>query len=281
MTKLLYSIRDWDDHFEVSQSRKLKTLSWVGIPCKHDGKSFRRLMLMPDGVEIFGAWILIVQVAAKCPVRGVLADPDGPLEPSDLAIKTGCPEELFDKALKTLSDNRIGWIVVASWESAGSVLPLQTDRQNKPTNQPAPAENVVASGSQAGGRVGGNGYVSGWGKVSDRLQALRASRWREAISEAKQCGCNPGLALTLIDFGTSHGYGIGAIICRLSKAGPNMPVDAGWPEAPKPANAAPVAPDPQDERDQRRYDIITGARKAKWPTEKTNAALAAEGFDLI
>jgi hypothetical protein len=280
VTKNVYTIRDWDDHFEVSQSRKCKRLHWVGIPIKHDGKSFRRLMLMEGGIEIYGAWILLVQVAAKCPVRGVLADADGPLDAEDLAIKTGCRPELFENAFKVLSDNRIGWLVVADWERTGSVLPLQTDRQDRPTNQPEVAEIAVASGSQAGGRAGGNGHVSGWGKVSDRLQALRASRWREAISEAKQCGCNPGLALTLIDYGISKGYGTGAIICRLSKAGPNLPVDCGWPETPKPATAAP-APDPQAEVDQLRYDIITNARKAKWPREKTNAVLAEKGLDLI
>lgn len=279
--KPVYSIRDWDNHFEVAQSRKVnKALSWVGIPCKHDGKSFRRLMMMEQGLEVFAAWILIVQVAAKCPVRGVLADADGPLDACDMAIKTGAPQAKFEEALKVLSDNRIGWLLVARWEGNGSVLPPQTDRQDKPTNQPGSAEIAAASGSQAGGPVGGNGFASGWGKVADRLASLGASRWRETIEEAKAAGCNPGLALTLIDHGKSNGFGVGAIVTRLARARPTLPVDAGWPES-KPATVAPAPPDPQASAEQLRYDLKLAVKNGKITKEVANQRLAAEGIDLI
>lgn len=122
----VYSIRDWNGHFEVAQSRKIEgALQWVAMPCKHDGLAFRRIMLMPDGPEIYCAWVLIVQVAAKCPVRGILADHDGPLDASDLALKTGCRQDVFEKALKVLSGPKIAWIVGVKWEPSGSALPLQ------------------------------------------------------------------------------------------------------------------------------------------------------------
>lgn len=124
---IVYSVREWARHFEVAQSRKLtKSMTWVPTPCKHDGKSFRRIMLMPDGAAIYGAWMLIVQIAAKSPVRGVLADTDGPLDASDLAVKTGCPESVFERALSVLCSNKIGWIVGEQWESSGSSLPPKT-----------------------------------------------------------------------------------------------------------------------------------------------------------
>ena len=41
----VYRVRDWDTHFERSQSRKISgPLKWVAIPCKHDGKGLRRVM---------------------------------------------------------------------------------------------------------------------------------------------------------------------------------------------------------------------------------------------
>lgn len=105
-----YLIRDWNEHFETAESRKLKKLSWVALPNKHDGKSFRRLMRMDDGMATYGVWVLIVQVASKCPKRGLLVDADGPLSAEDIADKTGVPEQLVSRALEVLSSERIKWI---------------------------------------------------------------------------------------------------------------------------------------------------------------------------
>ena len=108
--KTLYSVRGWESQFENSQSRKCTRLAWVPIPNKHDGKSYRRLIELPNGPAIYAAWILILQVASKCPKRGVLADDDGPLDADDLAAKTGCPAEHFVTAFEVLSSTRIGWL---------------------------------------------------------------------------------------------------------------------------------------------------------------------------
>lgn len=110
---MAYQIRNWNDHFEVSQSRKaLKRLMWVALPNKHDGKGFRRISLHPDAVEIFCAWVLIVQVASKMKTRGLLVDDDGPLDADDLAVKTGFPSEIFEKAFDVLTETKIGWMEI-------------------------------------------------------------------------------------------------------------------------------------------------------------------------
>ena len=123
----LYSIKDWDALYENHDSRKLKRLNWVLIPNKHDGKSYRRIIQMKDGVEIFAAWILILQVASKCQERGILADKDGPLTPEDLALKTGVKESLFKKALSALSDNNIGWMSATDLPASPGNLPESPD----------------------------------------------------------------------------------------------------------------------------------------------------------
>lgn len=133
---VVYSIRDWDENFETAQSRKVKgPLDWVAMPTKHDGKSYGRIMQMDDGPTIYAAWALMVQVAAKCPVRGVLADKDGPLTADDLATKTKFPESLFSKALAELSSPKIAWLAVADWERNGSTLPLQDSTEQDTTEQ--------------------------------------------------------------------------------------------------------------------------------------------------
>ena len=101
-------IRNWEKHFETFESRRIRQTTWVPFPVKHDGKGFRRLMAMRRGFENYAAWVLIVQVAAKCPVRGTLADGDGPLTPADLAVKTGGPAGIFERAIDPLMS--IGWL---------------------------------------------------------------------------------------------------------------------------------------------------------------------------
>ncbi len=107
-----YRVRDWGVHFENSRSRDYKQLNWVPIPNKHDGKGYRRLIALENGPAVFAAWVLIVQVASKCPQRGVLADEDGPLDAVDLSHKTGCPAEVFAQAFDVLCLPKIGWLEV-------------------------------------------------------------------------------------------------------------------------------------------------------------------------
>ena len=110
MESICYAVKDWDKHFENSESRKIKSLTWVPVKNKHDGKGYRRVAAHPKSAQVFCAWNLIVQVASKMPARGVLRDDDGPLTASDLSAKTGFPEHIFEEAFKALSDNKVGWL---------------------------------------------------------------------------------------------------------------------------------------------------------------------------
>lgn len=144
--EVLITIRNWERHFEVSQTKKvLGPLNWVAIPTKHDGKGYRRIMARKDGHAIYAAWILMVQIAAKCPKRGELSDFDGPLTTSDFEIKTGVSAKLFDNAIQVLSAKGIEWIsliphstTVESIPLHSTAIPLQTDRtgQDKQNKQP-------------------------------------------------------------------------------------------------------------------------------------------------
>jgi hypothetical protein len=107
---IAYKIKNWDDHFEIAQSRNYKRMWWVAMPVKHDGKGYRRLAKHARSVELFAAWILMVQVASKMKVRGLLADLDGPLTAEDLADKTGFPEDIFKLAFDVLVEPRIDWL---------------------------------------------------------------------------------------------------------------------------------------------------------------------------
>jgi uncharacterized phage protein (TIGR02220 family) len=108
-----YSIVNWDRLFENNRTRELKKLDWVPIPNKHDGDGFTELMDRPNGVAIFGAWVLILQLASKCNPRGCLyrQNPASPCEPhtaASISRITRCPEKIITDALSVLVT--IGWI---------------------------------------------------------------------------------------------------------------------------------------------------------------------------
>ena len=137
----LYVIRDWAKHFESFESARVKKLNWIAMPIKHDGKTFRRIMRRDPTGRLFGAWCLIVQVAAKCPVRGTLADGDGPLTAEDISDKTGLSVECAQQALTLFSSEEIRWIEDSQQEKASPSKEQDKEEQER-TGQAAvvPAE---------------------------------------------------------------------------------------------------------------------------------------------
>ncbi len=105
-----YRVRDWQKNFENHESRKVKNLAWVPVKNKHDGAGYRRVAALPNSVQVFCGWCLIIQVASRMPTRGVLRDDDGALDPADLASKTGFPETVFKAAFEALIHPKIRWL---------------------------------------------------------------------------------------------------------------------------------------------------------------------------
>lgn len=124
-----YRIKNWRDNFEVSQSLRIRgPLAWVGLPTKHDGKSFRRIIQQPNGPALYGCWCLIVQIAAKSQIRGVLADSDGPLSADDMEFKTGCPATLFVETIQLLLSKQISWLEEVDFSTISEHDPPLSER---------------------------------------------------------------------------------------------------------------------------------------------------------
>lgn len=100
-------IRNWNEHYETNETRKLASLNWVKIPNRQDSLAFRMIAGHKRGSEIFAAWVLMVQVASKGKrsERGLL-----PLSPDELGIVTGFPADIFKLAIEFLKSPKIGWI---------------------------------------------------------------------------------------------------------------------------------------------------------------------------
>ncbi len=108
----LYEINRWGELFENNRSRTVKDLDWVSIPNRHDGENYTKLITHEDGAILFAAWNLLVQVASKCKIRGVLIKDDGkPHNSLSLSLKTRAQKAWFDKAFKFL-EVETDWLLV-------------------------------------------------------------------------------------------------------------------------------------------------------------------------
>ena len=115
---MTYAIKNWRGTFENNRSREVKNPSWVAMPNRHDTLGFRTLISLPNGMALYGAWCVLVQVASRCQHRGVLTRNDGqPHTPYSLSIKTGVPEDLIAECLSALQNPQIGWIEAQEGET--------------------------------------------------------------------------------------------------------------------------------------------------------------------
>lgn len=129
---LIYAVARWDELYENHRTRGLKTFQGVLIPNRFDGDGYTQIFAREDGIAIYGAWVLILQVASRCNPRGVLLR--GPMiagsskiaNPPDLeglaarrahdggslSRITRCPIEVMTTALDVLTE--IGWLSVST-----------------------------------------------------------------------------------------------------------------------------------------------------------------------
>jgi hypothetical protein len=108
----VYRIKDWSQHFENNRTKEMVNMRWVPVPNKHDGEGFCTIMSQPDGMVIYAAWHLILQVASKCGTRGTLLRDNGtPHTAQSIAVKTRCNDaQAIQRALDFCSSPQIGWI---------------------------------------------------------------------------------------------------------------------------------------------------------------------------
>jgi len=183
-----YRITDIKTHFGHSDQAKTRgPLPWVKCPTKHDGKGFRRIAAHPDGVRIFSGWILILQEAAKMPIHGILADEHGPLTAEDLSIATGFPQDIFEIAIKVLSDPKIGWITAdvsgitpePVRTQSDSVLTRVEESRREENIPPTPkgVQTDAPEGTLPPSGVDAQDYQQPDGEMRDAIAAV--DRWSE------------------------------------------------------------------------------------------------------
>lgn len=107
----VYRIKDWERHYECNRTREMKEMKWVPVPVKHDGLGYCRLVGRKNGAANLGAWLAILQVAAKSNPRGtLLRDSRTPLRADDIAMMTRLPVEIISETIALCCSEGIGWM---------------------------------------------------------------------------------------------------------------------------------------------------------------------------
>ena len=110
---MVYVVKDWGKIYENSRSRGVDDLRWVAVPNKHDTLGFRTLISRPNGLALYGAWCLIIQVASKCSPRGRLVNKSGiPLTAQIISVMTGAPPQGIQECLDAVQTPEIAWLVL-------------------------------------------------------------------------------------------------------------------------------------------------------------------------
>ena len=122
MDEQVWAIAKWEDIFEKSDCRKLKTLSWISLPTGFNSTGYSLMLeeFGDDAAAIYGAWCALIKVAATCNRRGVLATTSGkPLRLSHIARLTGFPQVFFERLFKWASSDDVKWLVPTTCDTHG------------------------------------------------------------------------------------------------------------------------------------------------------------------
>lgn len=104
-----YRVPAWGRVYECSQTRRVVSLSWVPMPLGLDSSGYLEMMETDRGPALYGAWMAVVQVAAKTAIRGALIKANlQPHTAKSLSIATRISEDLIVEMLNFAES--IGWI---------------------------------------------------------------------------------------------------------------------------------------------------------------------------
>lgn len=141
-------IKEWETHFECAQTRKVKgPLRWISLPTQRDGLKFSRLMALQNATSVFGAFILLVEIAAAGHPRGSFWREHGdPMTALDFQKMTGIRVRDWLVALKVLTSHEIGWleVVPCSHRDGPTVVERSDMEKEKEKEKEGKGEGEVA-----------------------------------------------------------------------------------------------------------------------------------------
>ncbi len=127
-------IKNWAIYFENGQTRRIKNLTYSLSPV--DYSSMTRKTLLQKGAAGYQALAVfseLIDMATRCPQRGLLVESTGPITPEQIAARTGMPLEDVVQSLELLANKAVAWIgYVACPQRLIVSGSLRTGRKGKP-----------------------------------------------------------------------------------------------------------------------------------------------------
>jgi len=115
-----YRIVDWERLYENNRTRDMKAMQWVPVPVKHDGFGYCSLV-EKNGAARLGAWLAILQTAAKSHPRGtLLRDGRHPHTAESIAVKTRLDAGIIAETIQVCLSESVQWLEVV--DSQGNAI---------------------------------------------------------------------------------------------------------------------------------------------------------------
>ncbi len=254
------AIRNWQQVFETSDSRRHQKLNWISEPLDSNSTFWLDLCEDFDDHELFaiyGAWLCICRAAARQPVRGVLVNSRGQRVTEDrIAMETRGAARVIRRTMVWAFQK--GWLFEVTPEflreelqeiersrgakmsdgtrRAMSIVCETIEKRHTPpnvTNQTPPPPNPVEAGR-------------GWEDLENRVRLAGVDLSTETIEAAREFGASPEyVAEVLTHFESLDKSGWesppGVLRNRLVKKGKlSLSPDKGWPPLKKPQAYAQV-----------------------------------------
>ena len=104
-------IRNWNIYFENGQTRRIKNLTYSLSPV--DYSSMTRKALLRKGAAGYTALAVfaeLIDMATRCPQRGLLVEATGAITAEDIAARTGIALGDVTQSLELLASKPVAWI---------------------------------------------------------------------------------------------------------------------------------------------------------------------------
>lgn len=176
---VVYCVARWCEVFETSESRKFKRLPWIAERTDFNSTGWQQGLDhfgAEKWLQIYGAWMVIVRVAAAAKVRGRLSGDKGePYSAARIARPAGVDPAVVSECIQWAAE--VGWLVPVS-ESPGE----------SPDNLPAAAETFTTTERYGTER---NGTITERNGTEPAAEPSRADDVEQQNTGAKNTSCTP------------------------------------------------------------------------------------------
>jgi hypothetical protein len=186
-----YRIVDWERLYKNNRTRDMKAMQWVPVPVKHDGFGYCTLV-KTNGAARLGAWLAILQTAAKSHPRGtLLRDGRHPHTADTIAVKTRLDPAIIAETIAVCMSEPVQWIELVDSQGV-SIEPAEKPHPPAETPQePARKGRKGRKGREEKEEIAPqararNPLMDALGECEGNIMELNRAAWSKVATALKQ-----------------------------------------------------------------------------------------------